>query len=100
MLRGTTISLEDSTDRQRDAAWRRTQLLGLGALLLLFISLVPTGPDYLAALWPELTLLVAIVGTSFWGMSLFGILLGVVAAAGRVMWAVLVMRKSFAQVPR
>jgi hypothetical protein len=52
------------------------------------LSYVPRGLDYLARLWPELCVLMALVGMFAWGVSFGGMLLVVLGMGGRLFWAV------------
>jgi len=90
---GVAISLVSDAGRQWRTAQGWSALLVLAAGALILLSYWTRGLGYLAALWPELCLLLALVGTLVWGFSLPGAILAALGAVGRFYGAVRVLRR-------
>ena len=85
------ITLADNTPPNTDRSW--SDFLLLGAALLLMLSYVPRGLGYLAGLWPELCILLALVGMHACGLSLIGMSLAALGVVGRLFWGARSVRR-------
>lgn len=91
--RRTTVGLVDLAGA--DGAWtrHRADFLVLIALSLLTLSFLPRGLGYLALLWPELCLLLALFGTLTLGPSLLALLLAAAGLVARLYWLAKMARR-------
>jgi hypothetical protein len=78
-LAAGSVPLTSAADQESSAARLATELLLLGTVSLLLLSLLWRGVWFLGTFWPEVFLLLAALGVSAWGLSPVG--LGLIAVA-------------------
>lgn len=87
------VALEDQSERRRGQARHWSEMLVLAAVALLVLSYMPRSLGYLAYLWPETCILLALAGMFAWGVSLPGVLAAALGIGGRLRWAIEILRR-------
>jgi len=90
-----TLELGALRDSRRAYLRRVSDLILVIGFAVFILSLLPRSPFLLRATWPEQWILLAVLGTVAWGLSLLGVLLVAIGIASRATWVILTIGRRF-----